>query len=45
VPSSVEAPPVYIEKPQAGYCPSAPAYYPNVQSCPQPWVRVSPHAG
>jgi hypothetical protein len=36
---------VYIEKPQAGYCPSAPAYYPNVQSCPQPWVRVAPHAG
>ena len=43
--TSVEAPPVYIEKPQAGYCPSAHASYPDVQSCAQPWVRVAPHAG
>ena len=43
-PLSVQAPPVYIEKPQAGYCPSAPASEPGVQSCAQPWVRVAPHA-
>ena len=42
---SVQGPPVYIEKPQAGYCPSAGAYYPGVQSCPQPWTPVAPHAG
>jgi len=42
---SIQAPPVYIEKPQAGYCPSGGAYYPGVQSCPQPWTRVPPHAG
>ena len=47
VPSTptVEAPPVYIEKPQAGYCPSGQANYPGVQSCEQPWAHVAPHAG
>jgi len=24
------------------YCPSAHDYYPNVQSCPEPWVKVPP---
>jgi hypothetical protein len=42
---TVEAPPVYIEKPQAGYCPSGQANYPGVQSCLQPWMSVAPHAG
>ena len=42
---SVEVPPVYIEKPQAGYCPSGQANYPGVQSCAQPWMHVAPHAG
>ena len=42
---TVEAPPVYIEKPQAGYCPSGPAYYPNVQSCAEPWTHAAPHPG
>jgi hypothetical protein len=36
---------VYIEKRQAGSCPSGAAYYPDAQSCPQPWVQVAPHAG
>jgi hypothetical protein len=47
-PTSVEPPPVYIEKPRAGYwyyCPSGHGYYPSVQSCAEPWVRVAPHAG
>jgi len=43
-----QSPPVYVEQePQAQpalsewyYCPSANAYYPNVASCPEPWVRV-----
>jgi hypothetical protein len=42
---TVTAPPVYIEKPQAGYCPSGQANYPGVQSCAQPWVHVAPQAG
>jgi hypothetical protein len=43
-------PPVYIERepsPAQGswyYCPSAKAYYPNVQSCGEPWVAVPPRA-
>jgi len=24
------------------YCPNSKAYYPNVQSCTEPWVRVAP---
>jgi hypothetical protein len=24
------------------YCTSAKAYYPNVQTCPEPWVKVPP---
>ena len=38
------APPVEVAPPPAPaywyYCPSAGAYYPNVQSCPEPWVTV-----
>src|SRR6267143_196075 len=47
-PVIVQPPPVYIEKPPAGYwyyCPSVRAYYPNVQSCAEPWTRVAPHTG
>jgi hypothetical protein len=47
-PVIVEPPPVYIEKPPPGfwyYCPSAQAYYPNVSSCAEPWMRVAPHTG
>lgn len=48
----VEPPPVYIEPPPAPppappappaywyYCSSAKAYYPNVQTCPEDWVKV-----
>ena len=44
----MEQPPVYIQQeppasPEAApwfYCPSAKAYYPYVQSCSEPWVRV-----
>ena len=41
-------PPVYVERPPPApkawwyYCPSAEDYYPNVPSCPQPWVKVAP---
>ena len=47
----VEQPQVYVQPPPAPpapppaywyYCPSAPGYYPQVQSCPEPWVRVPP---
>jgi len=44
-PSAPAAPPVYIEKPQAGYCPSGQVNYPGVQSCAEPWVHVAPQAG
>jgi hypothetical protein len=49
-PVTVE-PPAYIEQPPTAppaywyYCPSAGAYYPSVQTCPDPWVRVAPRAG
>jgi hypothetical protein len=47
----VEQPPVYIQQqpplpppPQVYwyYCPSAQAYYPSVQTCPEAWVKVLP---
>jgi hypothetical protein len=50
-PSTVTEPPVYIQRelevqpvPQAywHYCESAAAYYPAVQSCPEPWLKVPP---
>jgi len=47
-----QQPPVYVQQPAAPvqaapeaywyYCSSASAYYPNVQSCPEPWVKVAP---
>lgn len=38
------APPAPPPPPEAYwyYCPSAKAYYPNVQSCPEPWIKVPP---
>jgi hypothetical protein len=50
-PPVIVEPPVYIEQPPPAppaywyYCPSAGAYYPSVQACPEPWVRVAPRAG
>jgi hypothetical protein len=46
----VQEPPVYTQlpapppAPQAYwyYCPSAEAYYPSVQACPEVWVKVPP---
>ena len=49
----VQQPPVYVQQeapppppapPQVYwyYCASARGYYPNVPSCPEPWVRVLP---
>jgi hypothetical protein len=47
----VEQPPVYTQQAPAPspppstdwyYCQSAKGYYPQVQSCPEPWVRVPP---
>lgn len=46
----IESPPVYAqqepaEAPTQGYwyfCPSSKAYYPNVQSCTEAWVKVPP---
>lgn len=46
-------PPVYIEQSVQGapaptaywyYCQSAAAYYPNVQSCPEAWIKVAPRS-
>src|SRR5262249_16057808 len=44
-PPVVEEPPVYIEQLPTGpsewyYCQSANSYYPTVQTCPEPWIRV-----
>ncbi|HET8575524.1 MAG TPA: hypothetical protein VFO18_00385 [Methylomirabilota bacterium] len=46
----VEQPPVYVQQPTPPpppaepsywyYCQSAKGYYPNVQSCPEPWTKV-----
>ena len=47
-PPVVDAPPVYVQPAPSGYwyyCPSAGAYYPNVSSCPEPWVPVPPSGG
>ncbi len=48
----VEQPSMYIQQgtaPQASpaywyYCPDAQEYYPQVQTCPEPWVKVPPRA-
>ena len=47
-PPVVVAPPVSMQQAPSGYwyyCPSAGAYYPNVSSCPEPWVPVPPSGG
>jgi hypothetical protein len=44
----IEQPPVYVQPPPAPpappafwyYCSSANAYYPNVPTCPEAWVKV-----
>jgi hypothetical protein len=53
-PVIVREPPVYIEQPSPPppspppaqaywhYCASSQAYYPNVQTCPEPWIKVPP---
>jgi hypothetical protein len=45
-PAYVEEPVTYIEQPAAAqvlyYCPDARAYYPNVTTCPSPWLKVVP---
>jgi hypothetical protein len=46
----IQQPPVYVEQPPAPppppaywyYCPSAQAYYPQVQTCPEAWMKVAP---
>src|SRR5262245_8606776 len=55
-PVFVQEPPVFVQQPQPApapslqaevywyYCPSAKGYYPNVQHCPEPWVKVPPRA-
>ena len=41
-PGDVDSPPAYSAPapPAYWYCPSAGAYYPDVPSCPEPWVPV-----
>lgn len=44
-PPAIVEPPQYIQQEPAAYwyyCPSAGAYYPNVPTCPEPWVLVAP---
>jgi len=50
-PVIVQEPPVYVQRepapaapPQSSwyYCPSAKAYYPNVQTCTEAWIPVPP---
>jgi hypothetical protein len=44
-PAYTEAP-TYIEQGEVRYfCPDYQAYYPNVQTCPSPWMQVVPGAG
>jgi hypothetical protein len=47
-PVVVQPPAVYIEQAPPGYwyyCPSAGAYYPTIQTCPEPWITVAPRSG
>src|SRR5213593_2143177 len=41
-PAAAPAPPAASPESFWYYCPNAKAYYPNVQSCSEPWVRVAP---
>ena len=44
-PLVVEEPPTYIEQPSYWYyCPSAGAYYRNVPSCAETWIKVPPRS-
>jgi hypothetical protein len=48
-PHVYEQPPVYIEQPVPQpqywyYCEASRTYYPYVQTCATPWLRVVPHA-
>ena len=50
----VQEPPVYVQQPAPPppptaqafwyYCPGTQSYYPSVQSCAEPWVKVPPRA-
>lgn len=48
----VEEPPVYVQQAPAPpappvywyYCSSPEGYYPQVESCPEPWIKVLPRA-
>jgi hypothetical protein len=44
----VREPRVFVERRAARsywhYCGSAGAYYPDVQTCPEPWIRVPPRS-
>lgn len=37
-------PPPPAQQPYWYYCPSAQAYYPNVPSCPEAWIKVAPRS-
>jgi hypothetical protein len=48
-PIVLQAPPAYVQQEPAPpsqtywyYCPSANAYYPNAQTCPEAWIKVPP---
>jgi len=49
-PVIVQEPPVYVQPPPPPappaaywyYCASAKAYYPDVQACPEEWIKVPP---
>jgi len=50
-PVILQEPPVYVQPPAPAtppgtaywyYCSSANAYYPNVSSCPEAWIRIAP---
>lgn len=47
----VEEPQVYVERPRPSdpsgwwyYCESERAYYPDVERCPEPWIKVAPRS-
>jgi len=43
-PAYTDQPPTYIEQGDQVlyYCPDSRAYYPNVTTCPSPWMKVVP---
>ena len=46
-PVVIQEPPVYVQQPPESfwyYCPNSKAYYPDVPTCSEAWIKVPPRA-